>query len=86
MIWMKAGAKIPNVVILESLGTRNLIVQREREGQPSHDSVSKSAMSHEEIDLVLCTIIDVIIEQKNEESISLADEVAEGIKDKHPVK
>ncbi len=50
------------------------------------DSASKSSVSNEELDLVLCTMDDVIIEQLYEESISLANEVAARMQDKHPVK
>ncbi len=43
-------------------------------------------MSHEELVLVLCTMDDVIIDQLYEESISSANEVADGMQEKHPVK
>jgi hypothetical protein len=46
----------------------------------------KSSGSDEELDLVLCTMDDVIIEQLIEESISSVNEVAAGMQDKHPVK
>ena len=42
-------------------------------------------MSNEELDLVLCTMDDVIIEQSCVESISLASEVAAGMQGKHPM-
>ncbi len=50
------------------------------------DSASKSSVSNDELDLVLCTMDDVIIEELYEESNSLANEVAAGVQDKHPVK
>ncbi len=50
------------------------------------DSASKSSVSDEELDLVLCTMDDVIIEQLYEESISLANEVNTGMQGKRPVK
>ncbi len=50
------------------------------------DSISKSSVSVEELDLVICTMDDVIIEQLYEESISFAIEVAAGMQDKHLVK
>ncbi len=59
--------------------------QREKANQVI-DSASKSSVSDEELDLVLCTMDDVIIERLYIESISLANEVATGMQDKHPVK
>ncbi len=50
------------------------------------DSASLSSVSDEELDLVLCVMDDIIIEQLYEESISLAKEVAAGIQNKHLVK
>ncbi len=50
------------------------------------DIASKSSVSHEELDLMLCTMDNVIIEQLYEESISLANEVALGTQDKNAVK
>ncbi len=48
------------------------------------DGASKSSVSDEELDLVLCAMDDVIFEQLYEESISLANEVAAGMKLKRP--
>ncbi len=50
------------------------------------DSASKPSVSNEERDCVLCTMDDVILEQLYEESISLTNEVAARMQDKHPVK
>ena len=49
------------------------------------DSPSKSSVSLE-LDLVRCTMDDIIIEELIEESNSSANEVATGMQDKHPVK
>ncbi len=49
------------------------------------DSPSKSSVS-QELDLVLCTMDDIIIEELTEESNSSANEVAARMQDKHPVK
>ncbi len=49
------------------------------------DSASKSSVSNEELNLVLCTMDDVIIERLYEESIFLANEVTAGMQDKYPV-
>ncbi len=50
------------------------------------DSASLSSVSDEELDLVLCAMDDIIIEQLIDESISLAKEVAAGMQNKHLVK
>ncbi len=85
---MRAGAQIPNVGIVEagSLGTRDLMVLRERRPTKLLLVHQRFSVSHEEIDLVLCTMDDFIIEQLYEESISLSNEVAAGMQDKHPAK
>jgi len=63
---------------------RSDCTEREKANQVI-DSPSKSSVS-QELDLVLCTMDDVIIEELIEESNSSANEVAAGMQDKHPVK
>ncbi len=83
---MRSSTQISNVRIVESLDTRYLIVMRERAAPPCNYSASKSSMSFEEFDFVLCTMDDAIVEQLDEESISLSNVVATGMQDNHPLK
>ncbi len=57
----------------------------ESERQTKQESVFESSTSNEELDLVLCTMDDIIIELLIQESISSANGVAE-MQDKHLVK
>ena len=69
---MRASAQISNAGIVECLDLSNQIALKRR--RPTTES-------DEELDLVLCTMEDVIIEQLIEDSISTANEVAAKIQD-----
>ncbi len=56
------------------------------ENEKANQAIESASVSDEELDLVLCTMVDVIIDQSREESISLANEVASKMQDKYPIK
>ncbi len=82
---MRAGTQIPTVGI-EKLGHKISDCPTREKANQVIDSASKSSASHEELDLVLCTMDDIIIEQLIEESISLANEVTATMPEKKYVK